>query len=55
MMKRKTQRIDNVDNMVDDEAAIRAFFAHLGLDVEVVDRCPVAACEHCSEPLDEAA
>lgn len=48
MMKRQTP--DPANN-----TAIETFFAHLGLAVEVVDRCPDAACEQCSGALDEAA
>ena len=48
MMKSKTPDAS-------DDTAIEAFFAHLGVEVEVVDRCPVTACRHCAVALDEAA
>jgi len=48
MMKSKTPDTN-------DDTAIEAFFAHLGVEVEVIDRCPVAACRHCAVALDEAA
>ena len=38
-----------------DDIAITEFFAHLGVEVEVVDRCPIAACRHCAVALDEVA
>lgn len=44
----------NTPNTRSDQA-IEAFFAHMGLAVEVVDRCPIASCEHCRIELHEAA
>ena len=48
MMKSKTPDTS-------DDTAIAAFFAHLGVEVRVVDRCPVPACRHCAVTLEEAA
>jgi hypothetical protein len=38
-----------------NERAIADWFATIGLNVEVVDHCPGASCEHCRETLDRAA
>ena len=48
MMKSKTPDTS-------DDTAIAEFFAHFGVEIEVVDRCPVAACRRCAVALDEAA
>jgi len=48
MMKRTTPDIRN-------DSALKAWFADAGIVVETVERCPVAACEHCRRTLDRAA